>query len=135
MANRKTNKKKTTQSKSDKKRKPVRQLIFRLVILTIVIGGVLAFGSYKYGWQPFGEKSSRLSQKDSAGNEVEDKMLLDDKIKSVIDKVKQDNPISIPPAEETPESEETTPTPQPTPAPKDKSEKDQLKDFLNSEMK
>jgi hypothetical protein len=129
------NKKKTTKSRAEKKRKPIRQLIFRLILLVVVTGGILAYGSYKYGWQPFGQKSPRLSQKDSAGNEIEDKKLLDDKIKSVIDKVKQEAEKDDSFAEDAPEPDVATPAPNPTPAPKAKSDQDQLKDFLDSKMK
>mgnify|MGYP001071916954 CR=1 FL=1 len=77
--------------KTKKGRKPVRQLILRLLVLSAVAGAILAIGIIRHGWQPFGQKTPRVSSEakplEKQPSEKTDEMT--DKVKQVADKLKE----------------------------------------------
>jgi hypothetical protein len=125
-------------SKEKKKgRRPVRQLIFRLVLLTVVVGVILAIGMVRHGWKPFGAKIPTVSSKPKpATPPAEDPTgQMTDKVKAVAEKLKETIAEAVnAPTENTPEPVTPTPTPKPKPASKKVSDEEKLKDFLDKQF-
>lgn len=123
--------KRSAKSKKRSRRHPVRQLIGRLVLLAVVVFVILAVGHYTFGWQPLGKKTSRLDGRTPGAQAPESTEGLDAKIKSVVDKIKQEVGGSEPLAAQTPG---TQATPTPTPDEKSKTDKEKLSEFLQKQM-
>jgi hypothetical protein len=141
MPTAKKNSKRSTSKKaaSKKPRRFFREVIKRTLVLMALVALVVTVGHYKYGWEPFGDKSAHRVAKDTGASKTQ-KPGLDGKLQAIIQKVKTEVQEGLGMSE----GENPIPTSADDPGKNvetaekkdsgDKNDEDKLKEFLESQF-